>query len=197
MRWSILALLAIGLLAAPVHADDTNPLYASWAKFKVGASSTVSNDTVASGKTINQTTTTKLTSLTPDKATLEITMTMNVAGRSMTLPPQTQEIPAKGEPAVGSSMRPGMAGATTMMPPVDDSAAKDVKTGTEDVKVGDKTVKTNWTEATSTTKDGSTVHYKVWRSTDVPGGMVKMTSEMTGKHAATVNMTLTDFNAGG
>ena len=174
IAWVALAMLS---LAGMAKADKiANPQYDAWSKFKVGAFSKVDVDTTAAGTTSKSTTTTKLTALSADKLTLEVTTSMTAMGQKMDMPPQTIEVPAQIE-------KPA------------DAAAAEPKKGDETIKAAGKDIKTSWTE-TRSEQGGTTVLAKSWTSPEIPGGVVKMTSSSTGAMASTMTMVLVEFADG-
>ena len=85
-------------LAGAARADDTmgdNPAYQSWAKFKPGTMVTYSVDANTAGNTSSTQITQTLKDIDADKATIEVKMSMVMAGNKTDLPAMTHEIPAK------------------------------------------------------------------------------------------------------
>jgi len=161
---------AMFLAVSSARAEQVaNPAYEAWSKFKVGTTVKLASETVAGTNTIKNTTTTKLLEITPDKAVVETTISMNMSGRVMDMPPQKQDIKAQIE-------KPSAATAAEA------EKAKSA-TGEEDVKIGDKTYKTKWTEV-NIVHNGVMVHLRTWMSDQVPGGVVKMTSNTEGANAS-------------
>ncbi len=175
-------ILCVGLfsvcLANIARADDQidNPAYKSWAKFNKGTSVTYSTQATTMGNTSNITTTETLMDVTPDAVTVQMSLSMVVAGNTMNMPGQTQTIPAKITRSTGA--------ATTQ--PVDASAT----TATEDVQAAGKTFSCKKVTATMN-QNGMTATSTSWMCDDVPGGMVKMESNSTGSMTATTSMMLT------
>lgn len=173
------AALVLGLFAAAAYAEQVDSqAYSAWAKFKPGAMVKYEQATKAAGQDVPGTMTMTLKEVTPDHVTVEMTMSMNMGGQVMTMPAQTQTIPAKvekGDPMSGE-------------PPAD---AK-VETGEETVEAAGQSYDTKRTK-TSMTHDGQEVVATVWQSDAVPGGMVKMHS--TVGDSMTTTMTLVEVKA--
>jgi hypothetical protein len=186
LRYSkVIALCALALSFAMVsiaRADDDmidNPAYQAWAKFKPGTLVKYSTDTNAMGNSSSMKTTQTLTAITPDKATVQVKMSMVVAGNKMDMPAQpAQDIPAKIKKA-DSSANPSPA-----------TTAPDVST--EDVQAAGKTYSCKKTTVTSD-QNGMKSTVTTWTCEDVPGSVVKMESEVTGTMTASTKMILTDF----
>jgi hypothetical protein len=176
---AVCAALLFFAIAAIAHADDDmidNPAYQSWAKHKTGTMVKHHTESDSMGNKTSIDTTQTLTDLTPDKATIEVKGSMKMAGNSMDMPAQTQEIPAK------------------IKKPDDAAPAGDAqkpKQGTEDVKIGDKTYSCKWTEVT-TDQNGTKTTAKTWTCDDVPGNVVKMEANRSGAMTATVTMALVE-----
>src|SRR4051812_13051530 len=86
---------AAGVTARGADMVD-NPQYQSWAKHKPGTSINLHNDTSAMGMSMIQQVVQTLTDVTPDKATVEIAVTMEMAGQKHDVK-QKHDIPAKVE----------------------------------------------------------------------------------------------------
>jgi hypothetical protein len=172
--------LAVVALTGLARADDDmidNPAYQAWAKFKQGTSVTYSTDSTAMGNTTSSTTTSKLTDLTPDKATVQVTTSMNVGGNKMDMPAQTQDIPAKIK-------KPSDTGGdqTTDKPKTE--------TGSEDVTAAGNTYSCKKTTVTLD-QNGMTIKVTTWTCDKVPSGVVKTDTETSGSVTASVKMALT------
>ena len=201
IRWTLASctlVLATAMIAAadtpataPASQPTVNPRYTDWARFKPGATTTMNSAITTKGKTANTTLTTKLDKVTADKVTIEVATGVEVMGHVMNAPARKEEIPAQGWSQKMSSFTGNLPDMSN-----DQASAQNVTTGTEDIKVGDKTLSTTWTDFTET-KEGTTAHVKTWRSDQVPGGVVKMQTDLSGKHEGTVVETLTDFSTGG
>jgi hypothetical protein len=194
-RRSLMTMLAAGfafaLVAPAVRADDApadapkdapkvdNPEYKAWAKFK--PDTTVTREMTVTGgpggQAMTMTSTSKLVSVDADKAVVSNQMSM-----------MGHDMPAKDQ----------------------DVLAKDVDkkmgdpTGTEDVKIGDKTYSCKVYEITGAppgvpaaqAKAMADSKTKIWVSDEVPGGMAKLTSEFKhGDTPMTITMTVTSFDA--
>ena len=158
-----------------------NPEYTNWSKFKAGSWARLSNESEAAGQKSKSTITQKLVECTPDKCVIEMTMSMEVGGQKMDMPAQKREVPAKAPAGVA-------------VPPVDPKAdpKAGVKETTEEVKVGDKTLKCKVMD--TTVKQGETTSTsKVWTSDEVPGTVVKMLASTEGAMKSTTTSTLEAF----
>lgn len=177
---SLCLLLGLGLMAETVSAADKvpNPAYQNWAQFKAGSWSKVQSamqvkdeqgdEDAPKAPKMGMTMTRKLVELTPEKAVVETTMVMNMAGQERTMPARRQEIPATIDADKVD---------TSMLPPETNAAASDVTQGDEAIKVQDKSLKCHW--ISMTLKQGEmTMQTKMWFSKEIPGGLVK--SEMHG-----------------
>ncbi|HVX83925.1 MAG TPA: hypothetical protein VH253_03840 [Phycisphaerae bacterium] len=180
--WSrALAVACFMAMAGLAHAADMvdNPAYQSWAKCKEGTTVTTKSSTettvqgMADPMKTEATMTMKLVSITPDEVTVETTMSMG--GSAM--PATQQKIPAKLEKGKENG-------------PMSDQM-KDVKEGTDKVTVGGKTYDAKTREYTME-QNGMKSAVKVWTSDDVPGGMVKMESTVTGAANSKTTMELVE-----
>lgn len=155
-----------------------NPAYQSWAKFKPGTMVTYSVDANTAGNTSSTQITQTLKDIDADKATIEVKMSMVMAGNKTDLPAMTHEIPAKirkVDPATTQALD-----------------VPKTETSTEDVQAGGKTYSCKKTTITSDA-NGLTTKATTWSCDGVPGMMVKMESESTGAMSMSTKMMLTDF----
>ena len=168
LRFTMLA-LGVLFLSLPAYAKETidNPEFASWNKFKVGATVTLRADMTAAGnKTTNESTHT-LKSKSADKivvTTVNKTF-VNIPGqgqREIATPAADREIPAK-LPKI------------TLPPTAPNVPKPKVTTGEETLTVAGKSIKCKWTQSVVKGPMG-TVTAKTWTSSEVPGGTVKMSS---------------------
>ena len=157
-----------------------NPAYQNWAQFKPGSFVTLKSVTKVGETTSEVKMTQTLKEVTPEKAAVEMVMTMTAAGQEMKMPAQTTEYPAKIEKAEGE--------AAEKAEPVK------VDEGSEELTVNDKKIKTAWVK-TEFTQEGTTTVSTVWTSDDIPGNVIKMVSETKGPMTSTSEMTLVDFKA--
>ena len=181
----LMALIAVAMSLAIVsfaRADDEtidNPAYQAWAKFKPGTLVKYSTETNAMGNASTMETTQTLTDITPDKAMVEVKISMVVAGNKMDMPAQpAQEIPAKIKKVDASANPPS---ATT---------APDVST--EDVQAAGKTYSCKKTTVISE-QNGLKSTTTTWTCDDIPGSVVKLDSEVTGSMTSSTKMILSDF----
>ncbi|MBC7783100.1 MAG: hypothetical protein H7144_04605 [Burkholderiales bacterium] len=185
LRVAACSAIALILGAASAGAEPVkNPEYENWAKFKTGAMSKVEVVSAAAGNETKQTIVTKLLEMSPEKAVVEMNISMDMMGTKMDMPAQKREIKA-------------MIDNTTTPTPKPDAGTKlpEVKTSQETVKVGDKEIKCTVAEATSEQNGMKTVS-KTWTSPEVPGQMVKTEMKSTGTMDSTVNMKLVEFSVG-
>jgi len=172
---AVALVFAAGACAADEQID--NPAYKKWSAYKPGTWVKYKQSGETAGQKTETETTFKLLEVTPEKAVLEISMSMNVAGQKMDMPAQKQDVPAK-------FTKPSTSGGTAPKP--------EVKEGEEEVTVAGKTFKCKTIE--STVKQGDmTVWSKTWMSDEVPQGTVKMQSKTEGQMKMTSNMELVDF----
>ena len=160
------AALLTGSVSFVARAEQIDsPRYQAWSKFKVGSSHTLSGQMNAGAMQIQTEMTEKLVEVTDDHVTVETTTTTNVMGQNHTSPPRQRTIPAKED-------------------------IKDAKqVGTEDVQAMGKTFSCKVWELTDIgappagrpgpvggNANGNERHAsgKIWASSDVPGGVVKM-----------------------
>jgi len=182
-------LLSTVMLAGPAAPDAKtqsgkmidNPEYAQWAQFKVGSFVTLKNTAqFGTHKSISLSTQT-LKSVAKDKIVIETRM--EVEGFKQKIPPQTRVIPAK----IAKPKKP-----TTTQPK--DKPDLKTKEGEEVLDIDGRKIKAHWVE--SQTKIGEIVtKSKVWNSKEVPGGVVKMTSQTSGKVETTTESVLTKIKA--
>lgn len=153
------AALVLNAVGVARGEDVPDPRYKVWAKYKVGSSSSYTGSMNGGTMPMQMQMTMTLQELTDDHATLEVSTTMTVMGQPHTST-RTQQIPAHGP-------------------------AMDVKViGEEDVQAIGKTFKCKVIERASDVPTasaaghapgaGGTATAKVWESSDVPGGMVKL-----------------------
>ena len=158
-----------------------NPQYTLWAKQKVGSTITYAIDTQVAGQNITGTMMQKLAEITPDQVTIEATQTMQVMGQSRTAGPSKMVYKAK----IPKSEEP-----QTKMPRNMKGTVKDV--GEEDLSVDGKSIhcKVAEFEGTMQAPQNPTMKGKIWRSEEVPGGLVKWEGDIQGAAAGKMSMTL-------
>ena len=174
------AVCAIALMATAsvVRAADEveNPRYKVWSSFKVGSSETLEGKITMGPNEVTVTMTTTLKELVEDHATLERAVTAVVMGHDHTNPPQSETVPAKAEKRE-----------MTELP-------------NEKIEAAGKTFDCKVIETTGNVPMGrpgapaQTVKMKLWVSSEVPGGLVKMEmpNAMAGADAK-VDYTLKSF----
>jgi hypothetical protein len=162
-------------LALGAHAEDQNPAYKSWASHKPGTMIKMKMDTEAAGNKTSTEMTQTLVDVSPEKVTVEMKSTINVAGQKIEAPATKQEILA-ALPA-GSKV---------------EAPKTDAKETEESVKVGDKSYKCKVVENTSKVNDMTSTS-KSWVCPEVPGMMVKMESKTEGKFSSSSKGELLEF----
>ena len=188
IRFTTGVLAAACLMAGNVMAEKMkNPEYEMWAKFKPGAMSKLQGHSEAMGQKSEQTITTKLIDLTPEKAVVETTMSMMVGGNKMDMPGQKREVLAMVEMAGVPASQPAAAG---------NAPKTDAKTSTESVTVDGKKLDCKVTEAHNE-QEGMKTMAKTWTSEQVPGGLVKLETETSGKLESKTTQELVEFSTGG
>jgi hypothetical protein len=182
-----IAAAAVLLTAGLAQAEKVkNPEYENWAKFKAGAMSKTETNTEAMGNKTKITSVTKLVEINAEKALIESTVTMEVAGQKMEQPVMKREVPATMEKP--AEQTPPTSVAPTVKP--------NIKEGEETVTVAGKELKCKTTESTSES-NGMKVQTKTWTSADVPGQIVKTETKTTGAMESSTTMQLVEFSTGG
>ena len=154
--------------------DDPNPLYLSWEKHPVGTTIVLSSLTMANGQEVaKMKITQKLVSKDEDKVVIEMSNTINSAGREFSTPATKLNIEK-----FGKKMLPGQQ--------VENSGDAKTEKGDETLTVGGKSLKCNWTQYTMQTAAGET-KTKAWMCDEVPGMMVK-TVTSTGDNETTMKL---------
>jgi hypothetical protein len=194
MLRTIWALLASGILVVslPLPAtaegkDDEmvdNPMYTAWAKFKPGATATLSETTTYSGDTNpvpdHKVTTYTLVSVSDEKAVVKsVVVEQDVLGTIETAP--TKHIyPAKLKKSYLAKAAPEL----------------NAKKGEDTIKWKGVAVKCK-TLAGSYKKAGEDIDFKFWINEKVPGGFVKRTRTLKQKDdTITTTATLQSYSAG-
>jgi hypothetical protein len=180
-RFSAVAVLA--LCAAPVAADEMvpNPEFASWSKFKKGASVTLKSVNEFNKMKSESVITMTLVEVGADKLVLETVAVSKINGMEFKSPADKRDVPK-----------------TFTIPkvekPKDDPKVEKPKTeeGTETLKVGGVEVKAKWYKTTFEVM-GTKTEAMNWTSDEIPGGLVKSVTKSTGAAAATFTMEVTEF----
>jgi hypothetical protein len=168
--WSAAALMIVyGSGASLVRAADVvdSPRYQAWSKFKVGSSHTLSGTMNGGAVPVQTEMTQKLVELTDDHVTIETTATTTVMGRSHTMPPRSQSIPAKEE----------MKDVTELGNEKVDAMGKTFDCKVYEITKGPPVATGRPTQPNQ--ESGGKA--KIWVSPEVPGGVVKL--EATGHSA--------------
>ena len=193
MTFLICGLAVCGAWVLPVAAEDKvdNPMYTHWAQFKPGSFSVFKADNVINGIRDVTAMTVTLVEITPEKAVIEKKYVSAVTMDKIDMPVQREEIPAKieakelakeiGLPKQGADWKGGK--------------VADVAQGREEIRVGDRKFKANWSETTIRTRDQGTATCKIWRSEKVPGQVLKLSSSFDGRTSISSEGVLMHFKA--
>jgi hypothetical protein len=151
-----------------------------WGSFKVGSyvkmKTTISTQVMGHAMDTSTESKTTLAELTPDKAILEVETT--VAGNTTKT---RTEVPLTASAIPAANVTGG-------------GPAPEVKTGTDTVTVGGKSLDCKTLE-TNTEAAGSKVNTKVWTSDQVPGSVVKSVTTTSGATTSKTTLEVTDFKA--
>ncbi|MCX5683086.1 MAG: hypothetical protein NT049_05300 [Planctomycetota bacterium] len=181
MKTLLVVSVVLAMGAAVCYAEDMvdNPAYKLWASFKAGAMvKSEMNTTAGEMKTqIEQTQTLK--EVTPEKAVVEIKMTMLMSGNKTEMPANSIEIPAKIEK-----------GKLAAKPDAE------VKEGAEAIEVAGKKLQCKWTE-TKMKQGEMTIMSKVWTAAEIPGSVAKMESKTEGTVKSETTMKIVEYKTGG
>jgi hypothetical protein len=166
-----------GLAVSTVRAGEKvdNPEYKHWAQFKPGSFSEMKTEFSRFGHKWERTTTTTLKEITSENAVLEIKVVMTGSGQKWAEPPaEKRKIPAKVEEAKARESDPPKKGDQR-----DGGEVLDVKQGEEELTICGKKLKTKWVETKIKRKDLTTTA-RTWSCNDVPGQVVKTTTNSEG-----------------
>lgn len=179
---SVIAIL--GLFAGSAIAAEMvdNPVYQSWAKFKPGTTVVYNHEIAAGTMTMNMEMTQKLIEVTPEKATVEMTMTTS-AMPNMNHPGRKSEIPAK--------IDKDQLDTAGKLPQDVKGEAKPL--GKENVDVSGKAYECQVTQITGEQR-GQKLEGKSWTTPDVPGNMVKVEMKSAGEQPFSMKMTLSKLD---
>jgi hypothetical protein len=176
IRKMLVACLVIGFTAIAIAADQIdNPQYASWAKHKPGTKVTLQTATNAQGMSMTQDMTETLMQVTPEKAVVEFTMSMDMGGTKHDMTRQ-HDVPAKVEKG-HENLPSDMTGTSKVI-------------GQETVDVGGKKYDCKVVEFTGEGQRGK-ASGKIWVTEQVPGGMVKTEIKMDAPRQATMTTVVT------
>jgi len=194
MLRTIRALLASGILivSLPLPAtagdkdDETvdNPMYTAWAKFKPGATATLSENTTYSGDTNpvpdKKVVTYRLLSVSPDKVVVSAVVVEQEALGTVESAPTKHTYPAKLKKSYLAAAAPEL----------------QAKKGEETITWKGKELPCK-TLTGSYKKEGEAVEFKFWVNDTVPGGFVKRTRTLKQKDdTITTTATLQSYSAG-
>ena len=138
---------------APAATVD-NPQFANWNRFNVGSNSTLTTNIETGGQKIATESTNTLVEKGADKVVVEVSGTMEVAGKRNAIPAQKQTIPAK----------------------IDSQSIN--KVAGEKIDAAGKTFDCAVYEMVNPDPAQKDAKAKVWISDEVPGGVVKLEANM-------------------
>jgi hypothetical protein len=165
----LLATVLILSWAGVSAADDAlvNPEYAKWSKFKPGTSIRIKSVTELMGTSGELVLRIKLVETTADKLVLEMAMTSVIMGQNVDDPPSKRDV-LKKRPAKTDEKD-------------DDEAFEKAKgeEGTETLKISGVEYKCKWKQVKASVEKVESIT-KVWTCDEIPGGVVKMESSITG-----------------
>ncbi len=182
-RRTSLACALFLVLVPATRADEpgpaVNPVYRSWARFKLGASVTYRSVTRQKTASTEMSLTYTLTDRTPERVVVESVVRMTVNGKEVTMPAsRLVNLKSSGASA------PGKVGAS---PPSKQAGL--IGEGTETLPIAGRTIATRWTKVKARSETAENV-IQTWSSDDVPGGLVKSVTTVPGSVAG-VTMDLT------
>ncbi|MCG3125552.1 MAG: hypothetical protein CHACPFDD_00376 [Phycisphaerae bacterium] len=185
-QWGLVSIVAFA--AASATAQDAkkpagemvdNPEYKHWSAFKPGSFSKLKLVGDMGGQKTETTLSQTLKEVTAEKAVVEIESVTVVNGQEMKMPPQKRDLPAKV--AKGEADK-------------QDNPEGKVGEGKEDVEAGGKKWACKWIQ-TEIKSGEMTTRAKVWTCQEVPGQVVKMTSETSGQVAMKNEGSLLEYKA--
>lgn len=176
---SIVAACVVLLLVGAVSAAEMvdNPQYVSWSKQKPGTKIIQQNQMTAQGVAMSQDITQTLIAVTPEKATVEIAVTMEMMGQKHEQK-QKQDIAAKVEK--GKEYLAADAQGTVK------------SLGKESLSIGGKDYECEVIEVSGENKQGKFTG-KLWNSLQVPGNLAKMEMSMGSPASTTTKLTVTQI----
>ena len=174
---SIPMLLVVSLALAPQ--DTVSPEYTQWSKHKPGTSVTMSMVSEVAGQKSETVTKTTLKSVADAELVLETTMTMMIADQKIEQPPMERKVP-KMLPKVEVPKETS----TDPKPKIEE--------GQEELEIAGKKLKCKRMK-TTTEVAGSTMVSTMWTTDDVPGGLVKMETSMSGAMESKTRGVVTAF----
>lgn len=174
----LVAGMAVAETPAPTDAagGELSPIYQSWAKAKVGAKTFYEQKTKMMGTETDTSIVYELVELTAEKAVVKMSTTSTVGGQKMEMPPQNMTFPARAPQATPMGTPPA-------------SAPAKATVVAEPVTVPGGTFKCTVVKA-ETEQGGNHVKSTMWSSEDVPGGLVKSETEISGGLQSTTAITL-------
>ena len=181
MKTLLVMAVVLATGAAVCYAEEMveNPAYKLWAAFKVGAMARSEMNTTAGDMKTQMEQTQTLKALTPEKAVVEMKMTMTMGGNKTEMPAQSIDILAKIEKAK--------------------LAAKpdaEVKEGAEEIEVAGKKMNCKWTE-TKMKQGEIIITSKVWTAPEIPGSVAKMETKTEGQVKSETTLKVVEYKTGG
>lgn len=161
-RLFALMVLVSGLSQTYAQEMVDNPVYQDWARFKVGTTVSYEGTMKAEGQDMQMKQTFMLTALDKEKASVQLTQSMNVMGMAVEMPGMTPTHPAKVKKEELDKA----------VYPVEMPRFK-VEGGKDKVDAAGQTFDCTWGEV-EMELGGAKMKGKTWVSPRVPGGMVKM-----------------------
>lgn len=158
MRLLLTSLVLVSASSA-VRADEIeNPEFTNWAKFKAGASMTLTSTVHINGKPTKQSLTETLVEVTKDKVVIATEVTITVQGQVLAPNALQREVPKTLKLKKGEKKEDVLAG----------RPAGTVEEGNETLKLAGTEVKARWFRYKAEACEGT-----VWVSDAVPGRVVK------------------------
>jgi len=157
-----------------------NPQYATWAKHKLGTSIVLQTSTTSGGASMNAQIVETLAELTRDQVVIEVQAKIDGLSESGIAAP-TQRITIKAKVAKSEIDQ-------LMLP--DGTNGQIAPAGSETISAAGKNYRCNVYDF-SATQSGMNFKGKLWRSDDVPGGVVKTNMTFDGKQSGESSLQLT------
>ncbi len=162
MKWMLAICLALAAAGGDSAGLRENPAYRAWAGFKAGTIVVTSTVTMqGNAKQADVETLSRLIEVNPDKLVIENSGSMEAGDSRMKLPAEREEIPAKA--AAGE------------LP-----AGRVLEEAEESIEVGGKTLRVYRTRRVED-RGGVSTETTVWRSDEIPGGVVREVIVVRGK----------------
>jgi hypothetical protein len=168
MRNVLLSTFILTTFASVAAAEKVdNPLYKSWANYKIGTYIVMKSTGEAGGYPFEQTVTRTLKEVTDEKVVIEMTGVNKVMGMNVDMPATSEEIEAK--------VPKGQVDEKHIREHVDEEHDIKYKEREETIEIKGKKIKTHYYESKGDGSDAFMVKY--WESEEIPGRMVKTVTE--------------------